>query len=235
MGGTRPARPPPGCPSFASDNAQNARQRSDALRPLRAGRFPEPRARLDPRARTSPGSDTGVAFLLRGLCVKALGGKPVDVVSIGAKMRLYPFNNVCEKRILFTPQYFDEAERDLLKSRITPEFVFIDIGANVGGYALFVAAQCGPAGAHPRDRAAAGNLRAADLQHPPEPVRDREGDGLRAGRRGRRDHAVPALAQSRRKLGAHRQRGSGRNAGARARAHAQGRRATRKATRASTP
>ncbi|MBX9739297.1 MAG: FkbM family methyltransferase, partial [Beijerinckiaceae bacterium] len=51
-----------------------------------------------------------LAFLLRGLSVKALAGKPVDVESMGAKMRLYPFNNVCEKRILFTPQYFDEAE-----------------------------------------------------------------------------------------------------------------------------
>lgn len=84
------------------------------------------------------------AFLLRGLCIKALGGKPVDVVSLGAKMRLYPYNNVCEKRILFTPQYFDEAERELLKSRITPDFVFIDVGSNVGGYALFVAALAGP-------------------------------------------------------------------------------------------
>jgi FkbM family methyltransferase len=84
------------------------------------------------------------AFLLRGLCIKLLRGKPVDVVSLGAKMRLYPFNNVCEKRILFTPQYFDEAERELLASRITPEFVFMDVGANVGGYSLFVAAQAGP-------------------------------------------------------------------------------------------
>lgn len=84
------------------------------------------------------------AFLLRGLCVKALSGKPVDVESLGARMRLYPYNNVCEKRILFTPQYFDEAERDLLKSRITADFVFIDIGANIGGYALFVAAHAGP-------------------------------------------------------------------------------------------
>lgn len=84
------------------------------------------------------------AFFLRGLCVKALAGRPVDVTSLGAKMRLYPFNNVCEKRILFTPQYFDEPERLLLKSRITPEFVFIDIGSNVGGYALFVAANAGP-------------------------------------------------------------------------------------------
>ncbi len=85
-----------------------------------------------------------LAFLLRGLSVKALAGKPVDVESMGAKMRLYPFNNVCEKRILFTPQYFDEAERDLLRSRITADFVFIDVGANVGGYALFVAANAGP-------------------------------------------------------------------------------------------
>lgn len=85
-----------------------------------------------------------LAFFLRGLSIKALGGRPVDVTSFGAKMRLYPYNNVCEKRILFTPQYFDEAERELLKSRITPEFVFIDIGANVGGYALFVAAHAGP-------------------------------------------------------------------------------------------
>ncbi|MFN3891824.1 MAG: FkbM family methyltransferase [Beijerinckiaceae bacterium] len=85
-----------------------------------------------------------IAFFLRGVSIKALGGKPVDVVSLGAKMRLYPYNNVCEKRILFTPQYFDEAEREYLKSRITPEFVFIDIGANVGGYSLFAAAHAGP-------------------------------------------------------------------------------------------
>ena len=28
-------------------------------------------------------------------------------------MRLYPYNNVCEKRLLFTPQYFDPDERDI--------------------------------------------------------------------------------------------------------------------------
>ena len=84
------------------------------------------------------------AFFLRGLSIKALAGRPVDVTSLGAKMRLYPYNNVCEKRILFTPQYFDEPERLLLKSRITTEFVFIDIGSNVGGYALYVAANAGP-------------------------------------------------------------------------------------------
>ncbi|HEY8581146.1 MAG TPA: FkbM family methyltransferase [Beijerinckiaceae bacterium] len=84
------------------------------------------------------------AFLLRGVAMRTLKGQPVDVEAMGARMRLYPYNNICEKRILFTPQYFDPAERDLLASRMTPDFTFIDIGANVGGYSLFVAAQAGP-------------------------------------------------------------------------------------------
>ncbi|MDB5572455.1 MAG: FkbM family methyltransferase [Hyphomicrobiales bacterium] len=84
------------------------------------------------------------AFVLRAMGLRALGGKPVDTEALGAWMRLYPYNNVCEKRILFTPQYFDPAERDLLASRITPDFTFIDVGANIGGYALFVAAHAGP-------------------------------------------------------------------------------------------
>ena len=84
------------------------------------------------------------AFFLRGLAVRALRGEPLDVEALGARMRLYPYNNVCEKRILFTPQYFDEAERDFIRKRIHPEFIFIDIGANVGGYTLFTAALAGP-------------------------------------------------------------------------------------------
>ena len=78
------------------------------------------------------------------LPIWALGGRPLDVETLGARMRLYPYNNVCEKRILFTPQYFDEAERAFLAARVRPDFVFIDIGANVGGYTLFVAALAGP-------------------------------------------------------------------------------------------
>lgn len=84
-----------------------------------------------------------LAFALRRLAVAGLGG-PVDVHTLGVKMRLYPFNNVCEKRLLFTPQYFDARERALLAARIHADFVFIDIGANVGGYALFVAGLAGP-------------------------------------------------------------------------------------------
>jgi FkbM family methyltransferase len=84
-----------------------------------------------------------VAFFLRSMGVKALAGQPVDIESLGAKMRLYPFNNVAEKRLLFTPQYFDPRERALLAQRLRDDFVFLDIGASVGGYALFLAAQGG--------------------------------------------------------------------------------------------
>ena len=84
------------------------------------------------------------AFVLRALAVRALRGRPLDVEALGARMRLYPYRNVCEKRILFTPQYFDEAERNLIFSHICEDFTFIDIGANIGGYALSVAAKAGP-------------------------------------------------------------------------------------------
>lgn len=84
------------------------------------------------------------AFFLRGLAVRALKGRPLDVEALGAKMRLYPYNNVCEKRILFTPQYFDAAERALIESHLRDDFTFIDIGANIGGYALSIAAKAGP-------------------------------------------------------------------------------------------
>ena len=84
------------------------------------------------------------AFILRAIAVRALAGKPLDVERLGARMRLYPYNNVSEKRILFTPQYFDAAERALLGARIDDGFHFVDVGASVGGYALFVAAKAGP-------------------------------------------------------------------------------------------
>jgi FkbM family methyltransferase len=84
------------------------------------------------------------AFLLRGIAVRTLAGRPLDVEAYGARMRLYPYNNTCEKRILFTPQYFDPAERRLLANYASDDARFIDIGANVGGYTLFMAALSGP-------------------------------------------------------------------------------------------
>lgn len=81
-----------------------------------------------------------LAFVLRRLAIAKLRGAPVDTEALGARMRLRPYRNVCEKRILFTPQFFDPDELAHLKDRMTEGFVFLDIGANIGGYSLFVAA-----------------------------------------------------------------------------------------------
>ncbi|MFO1148558.1 MAG: FkbM family methyltransferase [Alsobacter sp.] len=87
-----------------------------------------------------------VAYALRQIAIWSLRGQPVDVEALGARMRLYPYNNVCEKRLLFTPQFFDPEELAFLETRVKPGFVFVDVGANVGGYSLFVARLAGGGG-----------------------------------------------------------------------------------------
>ncbi len=98
------------------------------------------------RTRLLPDTWTGrrAAFVLRRVAAPFMGGSPVDVERLGARMRLHPYNNVCERRILFTPQFFDPEELAYLAGRIVEGFTFVDGGANVGAYALFVAAQAGP-------------------------------------------------------------------------------------------
>ncbi|WP_114945037.1 FkbM family methyltransferase [Microvirga calopogonii] len=84
-----------------------------------------------------------VALMLRRLAMKTLKGLPLDLETFGLRMRLYPYKNVCERRILFTPQYFDMDEIKILTSRVADGFTFIDIGSNVGWYALSVAREAG--------------------------------------------------------------------------------------------
>ncbi|MBE7200016.1 MAG: FkbM family methyltransferase [Parafilimonas terrae] len=86
-----------------------------------------------------------LALFLRRIAIARLGGKPLDVTRYGARMRLHPYNNNCEKKVLFTPQFFDPEERALLQERLPDDCVFLDIGANIGAYALCVAAFSGPA------------------------------------------------------------------------------------------
>lgn len=80
------------------------------------------------------------AFFLRNLVLRSLAGRPLDIEALGAKMRIKPYNNISEKKALFTPQYFDAEELAILRRYITNDFVFIDVGANAGFYALHAAA-----------------------------------------------------------------------------------------------
>ena len=146
-----------------------------------------------------------LAFALRAVGIRALRGRPLDVESLGARMRLYPGNNVAEKNLLFTPQYFDPQERRLLAEKLTGDFVFIDIGANVGGYALFAAARGGVQGQGAGHRAAGRRLRTPGVQHPPERLRQREGARMRRGRPRRRHHPVRRPFEQGRDLDAARQ------------------------------
>lgn len=84
-----------------------------------------------------------LVILVRRLVVSRLRGSPVDVEALGARMRVYPYSNICDKRMLFNPQTFDPHELALLRERLSRGFVFIDIGANIGAYSLFVASQAG--------------------------------------------------------------------------------------------
>jgi len=85
-----------------------------------------------------------LALMLRHLAMKMLKGLPLDLETFGVRMRLYPYKNVCERRILFTPQYFDADELRILTSKVRDGFTFIDVGSNVGWYALFLAREAGP-------------------------------------------------------------------------------------------
>jgi FkbM family methyltransferase len=82
--------------------------------------------------------------MLRHVGIRLLNGVPIDVERLGAKMRLYPYTNICDKKVLFAPQFFDPDELAILKGRIHDGFTFIDVGANIGAYSLFVAARAGP-------------------------------------------------------------------------------------------
>jgi FkbM family methyltransferase len=91
-----------------------------------------------------------ISMPFRRLAIDSLGGRPVDTTVWNARARLYPARNIVEKNALFTPQIFDALERNVLAgavagcSAVGGTFTFVDIGANVGLYSLFVAA-CGGA------------------------------------------------------------------------------------------
>ena len=66
-----------------------------------------------------------------------------DVTVFGTQnARLYPYDNISEKRVYLTPHHWDLAERTFLanyiKSHTDDHVTFVDVGANAGLYTLFV-------------------------------------------------------------------------------------------------
>lgn len=98
------------------------------------------------RTRGLPGSWVGrrIAMMLRRVVMRSLKDQPIDLETFGVRMRVVPHKNVCERRILFTPQYFDLDEIKLIAARNREGFTFIDVGSNVGWYALLVARKVAP-------------------------------------------------------------------------------------------
>lgn len=64
---------------------------------------------------------------------------PVDIRYAGLKFRLHPFDNTVEYKMLFGSRPRDEQEMKALRSAVADGGVFLDIGANIGYYALMAA------------------------------------------------------------------------------------------------
>ena len=110
------------------------------------GTYALPPAREAWRKKADGYKDTRVGrALISRARKKALSGDdgPFDIeVEDGVCARLYPSGNRCEKRAFAGVQVWDRVERHALKSAIqthteTP-FIFLDVGANVGLYSLYV-------------------------------------------------------------------------------------------------
>jgi len=83
--------------------------------------------------------------LLRRI-VTAGSSEPYDIeVFPAARARVYPGTNVCERRVFIAPQLYDWPERQSLTIALgeaeTEPFVFVDLGANVGVYTLWMVSE----------------------------------------------------------------------------------------------
>ena len=94
-----------------------------------------------------PANRTGLrlAGALRPAALAALKDEAADVHAFGLSLRLYPRDNLSEKRAFLTPQCFDPRELAALRAAMGPGKVFMDVGANAGLYALVAAHAGGPA------------------------------------------------------------------------------------------
>lgn len=77
--------------------------------------------------------------------VNLLRSGPVDVQYQGASFRFYHQGSATERGALFNPDY-NLDELDFLRQHTPAGGTFVDVGANVGTFALVMARQVGPSG-----------------------------------------------------------------------------------------
>jgi FkbM family methyltransferase len=102
---------------------------------------PDPRVqRMITLSQKAPANLIGrqLAKLLRKL-VKTRVQPPLDLEVERIKLRCYLWDNYTERKLVFMPWRFDVRERQKIFSVLPADGVFIDIGANIGVYALFAA------------------------------------------------------------------------------------------------
>ena len=68
---------------------------------------------------------------------------PFDVDADGVHLRAYPLENYCDRIAVGRGHLPEIPERALIRPLLRPDMVFVDIGANIGTYSLYVARQCG--------------------------------------------------------------------------------------------
>lgn len=79
-----------------------------------------------------------LALLLRR-AVLTRRSTPIDAHADNFSLRVYVTDNVSERKFLFMPQFCDPAERAYIETHLSPDGVFLDIGANAGIYTLTAA------------------------------------------------------------------------------------------------
>jgi FkbM family methyltransferase len=79
-----------------------------------------------------------IAQICRRLVLRSVSF-PLDTEVDGIRMRVFLTDNNSEKKYLFMPWRFDLKERELLARSVPRDGVFVDIGANIGIYSLWVA------------------------------------------------------------------------------------------------
>lgn len=68
---------------------------------------------------------------------------PFDVTAEGVRLRAWPRENRCDRVAVGRGVLSEAAERQLIEPLFKPGMHFVDIGANVGVYSLFVSARTG--------------------------------------------------------------------------------------------